>query len=84
MAILQINALCMKINMKKIEDNDSEFLPNYDFNIPALEQVSSYYSNLQQNIFARIVSNEETVIIKEIKRWAQASGFGVIILMEDK
>lgn len=63
MAILQINALCMKINMKKIEDNDSEFLPNYDFNIPALEQVSSYYSNPQQNIFARIVSNEETVII---------------------
>lgn len=69
--------------MKKIEDIDSEFRPNYDFNIPALEQVSNYYSTFQQKIFARVISDEEIVLLREIKRWALERGFYVIILMDE-
>lgn len=60
----------------------SEFLPNYDFNISALDQFSEYNCTIQQKFFARIISSEEKVILKEIKRWAKASGFDYIILMD--
>lgn len=44
--------------------------------------MSEYHFTIQQRIFARIISNEEKAILREIKRWERASGFDSIILMD--